>query len=91
PGQATAPALILVGFLMLDPIRELKLDDLTEAIPAFLAIIIMPLTYSIANGLVWSICTYTFLKTLTGKVKDVTILTWILTVLFIVSIIYKAI
>ncbi|HWI62686.1 MAG TPA: NCS2 family permease, partial [Symbiobacteriaceae bacterium] len=46
PGQATAPALILVGFLMLDPIRELKLDDLTEAIPAFLAIIIMPLTYS---------------------------------------------
>jgi adenine/guanine/hypoxanthine permease len=91
PGQATAPALILVGFLMLDPIREIKLDDVTEAIPAFLAIIMMPLTYSIANGLVWSICTYAFLKTLTGKWKDVTILTWILTALFIVSIVYKAI
>jgi len=91
PGQATAPALILVGFLMLEPITQLKLDDLTEAIPAFLAIIMMPLTYSIANGLIWSILTYTVLKTVTGKVKDVTILTWILSILFVVSIIYKAV
>jgi len=91
PGQATAPALILVGFLMLEPIRQIQLDDLTEAIPAFLAIIMMPLTYSIANGLVWSICTYTLLKTLTGRVKDVTILTWVLTVLFVISIVFKAV
>lgn len=90
PGQATAPALILVGYLMLDPIREIKLDDMTEAIPAFLAMIMMPLTYSIANGLIWSICTYTFLKLLTGKWKDITVLTWILTALFLVSVYYKA-
>ncbi|HYF90712.1 MAG TPA: NCS2 family permease [Symbiobacteriaceae bacterium] len=88
PGAATAPALILVGFLMLEPITLIKLDDITEAIPAFLAIIMMPLTYSIANGLIWSICTYAFLKTLTGKWKDVTPLTWILTVLFLISIIW---
>jgi AGZA family xanthine/uracil permease-like MFS transporter len=90
PGQATAPALILVGFLMLEPITQINLSDLTEAIPAFLAIIMMPLTYSIANGLIWSIVTYTLLKTVTGKWKDVTVLTWIMTVLFAISIIYKA-
>jgi AGZA family xanthine/uracil permease-like MFS transporter len=90
PGAATAPALIIVGFLMLEPILQIKLDDLTEAIPAFLAIIMMPLTYSIANGLIWSICSYTFLKLITGKFKQVTVLTWIMTALFIVSIIYKA-
>jgi AGZA family xanthine/uracil permease-like MFS transporter len=50
----------------------------------------MPLTYSIANGLIWSIVTYTLLKTVTGKWKDVTVLTWIMTVLFAISIIYKA-
>lgn len=90
PGQATAPALILVGFLMLEPITQIKLDDLTEAVPAFLAIIMMPLTYSIANGLIWSILTYTFLKTLTGRFKDVSVLIWVMSILFIVSIIYKA-
>jgi AGZA family xanthine/uracil permease-like MFS transporter len=88
PGAATAPALIIVGLFMMSPIKEIDLDDFTEAIPAFLTIIMMPLTYSIAEGIVFGIVSYALLKLMTGKTKEVHIVTYILAVLFILKIIF---
>ena len=81
PGAATAPALITVGLLMLTGIKEINFEDFTEGLPAFLTIIMMPFTYSIANGVSAGILFYTFLKVVTGKFKDVHWLMWILTIL----------
>ena len=71
PAEATAPVLILVGLFMMSPITKVNLDDYTEAIPAFLTIIMMPLTYSIAEGIVFGIMSYVLLKLFTGKGKEV--------------------
>jgi len=81
PDAATAPALITVGLLMLTGIKEINFEDFTEGLPAFLTIIMMPFTYSIANGVSAGILFYTFLKVVTGKFKDVHWLMWILTIL----------
>ncbi|NLK73313.1 MAG: NCS2 family permease [Clostridiales bacterium] len=88
PGAATAPALILVGLFMLSPIKDLGLEDYTEAIPAFLAIIMMPLAYSISEGIVFGILSYVLLKLLTGKGKEVSALMYVVAVLFILKIIF---
>ncbi len=85
PGAATAPALVLVGLFMLAPVKDLDLSDYTESIPAFLTMIMMPLTYSIAEGLVFGILSYIFLKAITGKVKDISIVTWIVGAFFILK------
>ena len=76
PAAATAPALILVGLFMMSPIKEIDLKDFTESIPAFLTLVIMPFTYNIANGIVFGIISFVVLKTLSGKVKEVSILTY---------------
>lgn len=88
PAQATAPALILVGFLMLEPILKLKLDDFTEAVPAFLTLIAIPFTYNIANGLIWGTLSYVFLKVTTGRVREVNLTTWFLAIIFVLSFKY---
>jgi len=88
PGAATAPALILVGLFMLSPIKDIGLEDYTEAIPAFLAIIMMPLAYSISEGIVFGILSYVLLKLLTGKGKEVSALMYVVAVLFILKIIF---
>lgn len=88
PGAATAPALIIVGLFMMSPIKKIDLDDYTEAIPAFLTIIMMPLAYSIAEGIVFGMVSYTLLKTLTGKYKDVSIVMYILSILFVLKYIF---
>lgn len=85
PGAATAPALILVGLFMMSPILEIDLNDFTESIPAFLAIIMMPLAYSIAEGIVFGMLSYVLLKSLTGKSKEVSPLMYIIAVLFILK------
>lgn len=85
PGEATAPALILVGLFMMSPIKEIDLDDFTEAIPAFLTIVMMPFAYSIAEGIVFGMVSYVILKTLTGKAKDVSIVMYILAILFVLK------
>jgi adenine/guanine/hypoxanthine permease len=77
PGAATAPALILVGVFMMSPVREIDFTDMTEAIPAFLTIIMMPLAYSIAEGIVFGIISYVVIKVLSGKGKSVSIATYI--------------
>lgn len=83
PDAATAPALITVGLLMMSGIKEIDFDDFTVALPAFLTIIMMPFTYSIANGVSAGIVFYTFLKVVTGKFKDIHWMMWILTALVI--------
>ena len=88
PGAATAPALILVGLFMMSPIKEIDLDDFTEAIPAFLTIVMMPFAYSIAEGIVFGMVSYVVLKLLTGKKKDVSAVMFVIAALFIAKIIF---
>lgn len=85
PAAATAPALFMVGMFMLSPILKINLNDYTEALPAFFTIIMMPLTYSIAEGIVFGMLSFVLLKVLTGKFKDVSIIMYVLAVLFIVK------
>ncbi|MCK5154626.1 MAG: NCS2 family permease, partial [Spirochaetales bacterium] len=85
PGAATAPVLVIVGLFMMSPIKEIDLEDYTEAIPAFLTIIMMPLTYSIAEGIMFGMLSYIVLKAATGKAKDVHPVTYIVGILFILK------
>lgn len=71
PGAATAPALILVGALMMDGVRHIDWDDIADSLPAFLTIIVMPLTFSIANGVSLGVISYCAIKLLSGKAKEV--------------------
>ena len=87
PSAATAPALIIVGFLMLSATAEIDFQDPTEGIPAFLTIVMMPFAYSIAEGIVYGILSYVILKVVTGKFKQIPIITWVLFVIFILRII----
>ena len=83
PAAATAPALIIVGLLMMEPIRRLNLDDITEALPAFLTVLGIPLTFSIATGMVLGIVSYVVLKLVTGRIREVSVTMWILAAIFI--------
>lgn len=85
PGAATAPALILVGAMMISPVRDINFDDYAEAIPAFLTIIIMPMTQSISEGILFGVISYTFLKILTGRFRELTVMTIILSALFLLK------
>lgn len=85
PGAATAPALVLVGLFMMTPIQKIDLSDYTEAIPVFLAIIMMPLTYSIAEGIIFGLTSYVLLKMLTGRAKDISPIAYVLVVIFVLS------
>ncbi len=85
PGAATAPALIIVGLFMMSPIKEIDLEDYTEAIPAFLTIVMMPFAYSIAEGIVFGMVSYVLLKFITGKRKDISLIMYILAILFILK------
>lgn len=86
PKEATAPALILVGLLMLEPVLKINLTDITEALPAFLTLISMPFTYSITNGLIFGITSYVILKVITGRYKEVNLVMYILSLIFILYI-----
>jgi len=85
PAAATAPALIIVGLFMISPIMKIDLNDFTEAIPAFFTIIMMPLTYSIAEGIVFGMLSFVLLKLLTGRYKEVTPIMVIIAILFIIK------
>ena len=90
PAFATAPALILVGALMTQSIAHVEWADFTEAFPAFLTMLVMPLTFSIATGLSLGVIAYTIVKVGTGRYREVSIVLWILTVLFILRYVYLA-
>jgi AGZA family xanthine/uracil permease-like MFS transporter len=81
PTAATAPALIIVGVLMASSVVDINFNDFTEAFPAFLTLILMPLTYSIGNGIAGGIIAYTLLKVVTGQGKKVH---WMMYVLFVI-------
>ncbi len=87
PSAATAPALVLVGLFMMSPIKEMDLSDYTEAIPAFVCMIFMPLTYSIADGIMYGMLSYIALKLLSGKYKDLSVFTYLVGVLFLIKFI----
>jgi len=90
PSAATAPALIIVGVMMMTPVKEIEWDDMTEAIPAFLTIIFMLVAYSIAEGIMFGIISYTLLKLFTKKSKEISIMTWVVFALFVLKIIFGA-
>ena len=85
PGFATAPALVIVGFLMMQQVVKIPWDKIIEAIPAFICIAVMPFAYSIAEGIAFGIISYTILHVAAGKFREVTWLMYILTVLFILK------
>lgn len=88
PGFATAPALIYVGFLMMGSVVEIDMNDLTEAIPAYLCLIGMPLFYSISEGIVFGVISYVVINLACGKAKKITPLMYILAVLFVLKYIF---
>jgi adenine/guanine/hypoxanthine permease len=88
PPIATAPALIIVGALMIGAVTSIKWEDMTEAIPAFLTMLAMPLTFSIANGLALGFIFYPLLKVLTGRRREVSPLVYVLAGLFVLRYAY---
>jgi AGZA family xanthine/uracil permease-like MFS transporter len=90
PGYATAPALILVGALMTESIGRVEWKEFTEAIPAFVTLTATPLTFSIATGLSLGLISYTLVKVAAGKFREVSVVIWILTALFIFRYVYLA-
>lgn len=88
PNAATAPALIVVGLLMVSAIKDIDFEDFTEGFPAFMCIIMMPFTYSIANGVAAGIIFYTILKVVTGKASKVHWMMYLLFVLVVVRYLF---
>ena len=90
PSFATAPALIVVGFLMFSSITDIKFDDgnYTKAIPAYLCILSMPLFYSISEGISLGIISYVVINLICGKRKDITPLMYVLAVLFVLKYVF---
>ena len=84
PLQAAAPALVIVGFLMMTVVREIPWDDIEVAIPAFLTIVVMPFTYSITNGVGAGFVSYVFLKAARGKAHEVRPMMWVAAAAFVV-------
>lgn len=85
PGFATAPALIFVGFLMVSAVTEINFDDLTEAVPAYLCLIAMPLLYSISEGISFGVISYVVVNVVAGKKEKITPLMYVLAVLFVLK------
>jgi AGZA family xanthine/uracil permease-like MFS transporter len=90
PGYATAPALMLVGALMTESIGRVDWKEFTEAVPAFVTLLATPLTFSIATGLSFGLISYTLVKVAAGKLREVSVVIWILTALFVLRYVYLA-
>lgn len=88
PGFATAPALIFVGFLMLGAVVQIDFNDLTEAVPAYLCLLAMPLMYSISEGIAMGVISYVVINVCCGKTKKITPLMYVLAVLFVCKYIF---
>lgn len=87
PASATAPALILVGLFMITSVVKINFNDMTEALPAFLTIVMMPFTFSIAQGIVFGMLSFVLLKALSGKFRHISITMWVLFALFIIKMV----
>lgn len=78
PAIATAPALVLVGVFMISPVVQIPWNRFDEAIPAFLAMVLIPFTYSITTGIMWGFLSWTLIKVATGRSKEVSLAMWII-------------
>lgn len=87
PASATAPALILVGLFMITSVVKINFEDMTEALPAFLTMIMMPFAFSIAQGIVFGMLSFVFMKALSGRWKHISVTMWVIFVLFIVKMV----
>ena len=90
PGFATAPPLILVGALMMAEVGKINFQDFSDGLPAFLTIIMMPLTGSIANGFAFGFVSYAFMKTAVGKYKEVSWIMWLVSIAFIINLVMRS-
>lgn len=88
PTQATSPVLIIVGVMMASSLKEIDFNDFTNAIPAFLTLVMMPFAYSIADGIIFGIISFTILKLATGKSKEVNIYLIVLSILFALKFVF---
>ena len=89
PGFATAPPLILVGALMMSEVGKINFVDFSDGLPAFLTIIMMPLTYSIASGFGFGFVSYALIKVFAGRGKEVSPFMWCITALFVANFIMR--
>ena len=87
PSAATSGALVMVGVLMIDSVKKINLNDITESFPAFITMITMVLCYSIADGICLGILSFVFMKAFTAKWKDLNLTLCILAVLFVLNFI----
>ena len=90
PSFATAPALVLVGALMMSDVVNVKFDDFSDGLPAFLTIIMMPLTSSIANGFAFGFISFVFMKAFVGKTSEISLIMWFVSVAFLVNLAMRA-
>jgi len=90
PAAATAPALVFVGYLMMRSVTGIDFSDITEGLPAFITIVVMPFSYSIAKGISFGIIAYVLCKVLGKKHKDIPTVTWILAIVFVANIVFEA-
>lgn len=90
PGFATAPPLILVGTLMMSEVGKINFVDFSDGLPAFLTIIMMPLTGSIANGFAFGFVSYVFMKTAVGKYKEVSWIMWLVSIAFVINLVMRS-
>lgn len=88
PAAATTPVLVIVGLFMLSPIKDIDLEDYAESIPAFITIIMMPLTYSISDGILCGLISYVAINALCGNFKKINITMWVLAILFVMKYIF---
>jgi AGZA family xanthine/uracil permease-like MFS transporter len=87
PSEAVAPALIIVGFLMMTVVKDIPWNDIEEAFPSFVIILTIPLTYSISHGIGYGFIAYSLVKLLLGKAREVHPLMFIISLIFVVSFI----
>jgi AGZA family xanthine/uracil permease-like MFS transporter len=90
PAAATSPALIIVGLFMISSVAKINFNDMSEGLPAFLTIVFMPFTYSIAEGIVFGMLSFAFIKVCAGKSKDVSVTVYVIAVLFLLKIVLDA-
>ncbi len=88
PGAATAPALIIVGVMMMGSVKSIHWEDYSKAIPAFVTLIMMPLAYSISDGILLGVISYVLCHAVAGKFKEISITMWILAALFVCKYIF---
>lgn len=90
PAAATSPALIIVGLFMVSAVVKVNFDDLSESIPAFLTIVMMPFTFSIAHGIVYGMISFVLIKALSNKFKNISVTMWIIFVFFLIKLLLEA-